>query len=85
MERIDHTRVEVCDEKVLAEVERLFNYQRWDEDQISAGANVRNSLSAAYRMVLNYVPPSPTRTRALNAILDARMLANQAITFKGAV
>lgn len=61
----------------------LFTYHPWDEAQQHAGERVRDALANAFLAIQNYVPSSPTRTRALNMLLDARMLANAAITFKG--
>ena len=66
-------------------VEDLFSYHKWDADKEYAGEEVRETLTNAYVAILAHVPPSPSRTRALNAVLDARMLANQAITFEGKV
>lgn len=68
---------------VIGAIRELFEYQTWDEKQTEAGNIVRNSLSSAYQMIIAVVPPSPTRTRALNKLVDARMLANAAITHKG--
>ena len=67
----------------LDNVEAAFNYQPWDAEQILAGDVVREALIRAARAILNHVPESPLRTRALNNLVDARMLANAAITFKG--
>lgn len=66
-------------------VEDLFEYHPWDEQQQEQGRLVRNSLADAYKSILGNVPPGPTRSRALNMLVDCRMLANQAITFKGEV
>jgi hypothetical protein len=65
------------------EVDELFTYAAWDEDQKLAGKHVVDSLKAAFMEILIHVPPSPTRTRSLNCLVDARMLANAAITHKG--
>lgn len=67
----------------LDNVDRLFDYQPWDEWQRDAGQQVREALTAAAKVILRAVPPCPTRTRALNDLLDARMKANAAITFRG--
>ena len=42
-----------------------------------------DALKAAAMEIMIHVPPSPSRTRALNHLIDARMLANAAITHKG--
>ena len=65
------------------EVMKLFTFQPWTEEQITRGQMVRDTLAIAFKAVVDNVPPSPTRTRALNGIIDARMLANAAITFEG--
>lgn len=67
----------------LENVEDAFNYQPWDDEQVLAGHVVREALTRAAKALLNHVPESPLRTRALNNLVDARMLANAAITFKG--
>lgn len=64
-------------------VERAFNYQAWNAEQMKAGTDIRASLVKAAKVILANVPESPLRTRALNALVDARMLANAAITFNG--
>lgn len=66
-------------------IETLFTYAEWDQHQKNAGVEVRNALMNAYRQIIKNVPPSPTRSRALNNLVDARMLANAAITFHGIV
>lgn len=63
----------------------LFTFKDWTLEQIEKGAEVKNALKEAYKLIIKNVPSSPTRTRALNALLDARMLANAAITFGGQV
>lgn len=67
----------------LDNVEEVFRYQPWNPDQVDAGNQVRDALVLAAKTILRTVPPSPSRTRALNAVMDARMLANQAISFFG--
>lgn len=68
-----------------AMISELFTYRPWDEEQEMQGAKVNKHLQEAYLAIVMHVPSSPSRTRALNMITDARMLANQAITFKGEV
>ena len=67
----------------LDNVDAAFQYQPWSADQQAAGEQVRNALVEAARIILTCVPETPLRTRALNNLVDARMLANAAITFKG--
>jgi hypothetical protein len=67
----------------LKNVEHAFTYQRWNEDQLTRGGEVTSALIAAAQAILLNVPECPTRTRALNNLIDARMLANAAITHDG--
>ena len=64
-------------------VDDAFTYQSWDQEQQASGGAVRSALVAAAKVILQTVPESPLRTRALNNLVDARMLANAAITFRG--
>jgi hypothetical protein len=83
---IDLTRVTVTPEnekEVMETVDDLFVYHKWTDAQIAAGITIRTDLAISYLNILRFVPPCLTRTRALNAVLDARMLANAAITHKG--
>jgi hypothetical protein len=68
---------------VDAEVDRLFVYQPWDDQQIACGKAVREALAAAFKSILVSVPPCATRTIALRHVLAARLEANSAITFRG--
>lgn len=81
--KVDLSRVDVIDDAVAAQIEDLFQYHTWDDEQRRRGAVVRDALMDAYRALIEFVPPCPTRTRALNKIVDARMDANAAITHKG--
>lgn len=67
----------------LDNVERVFTYQPWDREQRAIGDEVREVLVAAARVILRRVPAGPTRTRAMNTLIDLRMLANNAITWRG--
>lgn len=64
-------------------VEDAFTYQMWTPEQVADGQAVRDVLVAAVKVILKRVPESPMRTRAINNIVDARMIANAAITFQG--
>lgn len=84
----DLPRVTAGEEGALKEaISNLFRdtYAFWTEPQCSQAKPVREALEAAYFAILTNVPSSPARTRALNCLTDARMLANQAITFEGEV
>ena len=67
----------------LANVDHAFTYHPWSEDQAERGRAVTAALIEAARTILRNVPECPTRTRALNNLIDARMLANAAITHEG--
>jgi acyl carrier protein phosphodiesterase len=66
-------------------VQELFTYREWTEEQKASGKRVKDFLAEAYKAIIINVPSCPARTRALNALTDARMLANQAISFNGEV
>lgn len=67
----------------LENVEHAFTYQAWNEDQLARGREVTAALIAAAKAILQNVPECPMRTRALNNLVDARMIANAAITHDG--
>ena len=67
----------------LDNVEHAFTYQPWNEDQQRRGKEVTAALISAAKTIIANVPECPTRTRALNNLIDARMLANAAITHDG--
>lgn len=67
----------------LSNVREAFTYQPWDQAQVDAGKRVTDALIAAAETILRDVPESPLRTRAINGLFDARMVANAAITHRG--
>jgi len=67
----------------LDNVEHAFTFQVWNDDQKQRGAEVVGDLIQAAKTILRNVPECPTRTRCLNNLIDARMLANAAITHEG--
>lgn len=69
--------------EVDEEIERMFNYHAWDQERIDKGTKVRRALCDAVKVIIDNVPPCPQRTRAINNLVDARMLANSAITHDG--
>lgn len=83
MTPVDLTRATEATEEVKQTVHDLFEFKSWDQVKISKGVIVRLKLEEAYCAIIDNAPPSPTRTRALNHIVDARMLANAAITHEG--
>lgn len=70
---------EITDE----EIRNVFDYHPWTEEQVAAGDRVRAALGAAFKAIIENVPPSPDRTVALRKIREARMDANSAITHGG--
>ena len=64
-------------------VDDMFEYHRWNDDQIAQGAKVRAALAEAVKVILDCVPPGPDRTVAIRKIREARMDANSAITHHG--
>lgn len=72
-------------DEVIAAVDELFTFKPWNQQQIEDGTEVRKILAKAYSTLLARVPSGPTRSRALNMLVDCRMLANAAITFKGEI
>lgn len=67
----------------LENIDDVMRYQPWNYDQVQAGDIVREALTAAAKAILRNVPESPMRTKALGHIIDARMDANAAISFRG--
>jgi ferredoxin len=83
VKKVDLTRATECGPDEIGATRDLFDYHDWDDEQRKNGEIVRNMLCSSYQAIINAVPPCPTRTRALNLLLDARMLANSAIMHKG--
>jgi hypothetical protein len=67
----------------LHNIDDAFRYQPWGPDETDRGNQVRDALVAAAKVILRVVPESASRTRAINNLMDARMLANQSISFRG--
>lgn len=67
----------------LTNIDDAMAYQGWNPDQLEAGNVVREALTAAAKAILRQVPDSPYRSVALRNVLDARMNANAAISFRG--
>ncbi len=84
---MDYTRTQPKTPEEKAEagflVADVFTYHEWTDEQKDAGREVRESIGDAFLSIMKNVPPSPSRTRALNHLIDARMLANAAITHGG--
>jgi hypothetical protein len=67
----------------LDNVDEAFTYQPWTSEQIEAGTEIRAALVEATKVILRRCKETPLRTRAVNNLIDARMLANACITFDG--
>jgi hypothetical protein len=67
----------------LENVEEAFTYLPWNGDQSRRGKAVTQALIECAKTILQNVPECPTRTRALNHLIDCRMIANLAITHDG--
>lgn len=79
----DFTRATELTPEIEATIDDVFEYHKWDVNQVLEGTHVREALARAVKVIVANVPPCPTRTRAINNIVDARMLANSAITHRG--
>jgi hypothetical protein len=69
--------------EVEDKIEKLMTFLPWGDDQVKRGTEVRASITNSMKVIVKNVPPGQTRTRALNHMIDARMLCNAAITFGG--
>jgi hypothetical protein len=70
-------------EQTSKDIDAVFEYQPWNEEQIAAGKKVREALAAAFKAIVQHVPPGPDRSVALRKLREARMDANSALTFGG--
>lgn len=69
--------------EVDKEIENMFLYHEWNEEQTAKGTEVRNILSTAVKVIVASVPPCPDRTVAIRKLREARMDCNSAITHGG--
>ena len=76
-------RQEMEAHEVNDEIDQMFAYQPWDEEQKKAGEFVRMHLARAVKAIIANVPPSPDRSSAIRKIREARMDCNSAISFEG--
>lgn len=79
----DITRATEVTTEVNSEIDAMFEYQPWSDDQKKAGEFVRMHLSRAVKAVIANVPPSQDRSAAIRKIREARMDCNSAISFGG--
>lgn len=80
---MDITRATGTSEEIRKEVDALFTYQPWDDEQTARGAKVREALAEAVKVIIANVPPSADRSSAIRLIRQSRMEANSAITHRG--
>jgi hypothetical protein len=64
-------------------VDDMFDYHKWDEEQIEDGMTVREALKHAIRIIIAVVPACPDRSAAIRKLREARMDCNSAITHGG--
>jgi hypothetical protein len=79
----DFTRAAELTPEVEAEIDNAFEYHKWTEQQIEAGAKICVALANAVKAIVAGAPPSPDRSAAIRKCRDARMDANSAITHGG--
>lgn len=80
---MDFTRAAELTPEVEAAIEDAFEYHKWTDAQVAAGAKIREALAAAVKAIVANAPPSPDRSAAIRKCRDARMDANSAITHGG--
>lgn len=80
---IDFTRATELTPDVEAAIDDAFEYHKWSDAQVAAGARVRKALADAVKVIVADVPPGPDRSAAIRKCRDARMDANSAITHGG--
>lgn len=66
-----------------SDLEDIFEYHKWSDEQIELGKRVRKVLSEAFAQIIENVPPCADRSTALRKIREARMDCNSAITHNG--
>ncbi|MCI0561300.1 MAG: hypothetical protein MN733_22670 [Nitrososphaera sp.] len=69
--------------EIAEEVDQMFEYHPWYNEQILEGVYVHSALAEAIEAILQHVPPCPDRSAALRKIREARMDCNSAIAHKG--
>lgn len=67
----------------LGNIDDVMAYQPWGPLETSAGDQVREALTAAAKAILRNVAPGRYRDKAIDGIVQARMDANAAISFRG--
>jgi hypothetical protein len=80
---MDIMRADRLTGEAQAAVDDMFEYHKWDEQQVSRGAQLREALARAVSLIIANVPPCPDRSAAIRKIREARMDCNSAITHRG--
>ncbi len=80
---MEFTRATALTPEVEAAIDDAFEYHKWNEDQIAAGANIRRALADAVKAIVEGAPPSADRSSAIRKCREARMDANSAISHSG--
>lgn len=62
---MDFTRASALTPEVEASIEDAFEYHKWTDAQVAAGARIRKALADAVKVIVTDVPPSPDRTTAI--------------------
>lgn len=70
-------------QSVKDQIHDAFQYHPWTEEMIARGSKVRQALEDAVAVIIDNVPPSPTRSVAIRKLMEARMDCNSAITHDG--
>lgn len=65
------------------EIDDMFVYHPWDDENVAKGKAVREALANAVKVIVANVPAGPDRSVAIRKIREARMDANSALTFDG--
>jgi hypothetical protein len=80
---MDFTRAHGLTPEAEVAIDDAFEYHKWTDDQVAAGAKIRTALADAVKAIVAGAPPSADRSAAIRKIREARMDANSAITHGG--
>lgn len=80
---MDFTRATTLTPEVETAIDDAFEYHKWTQAQIEAGAKIRATLAEAVKAIVAGAPPSPDRSAAIRKCREARMDANSAISHNG--
>jgi hypothetical protein len=80
---VDITRAKVLTPRAEQQIDDMFEYHRWTDEQVEHGKKIRQALADAVKIIIEHVPPSPDRSAAIRKIREARMDCNSAITHNG--